>query len=345
MIYGIAIILMIYHHLFAFPERFNYNYICVLNIYGFNIDYYIGVFGKICVALYAFISGYALFITAKNNKIIFVINQLINLYKKFWLIFCIFIPIGFACKIYLFDFKEIFLNFIGYHTNYNLEWWYVWEYVKMLIFFPIMYKSMIFIDKIKIKYINIIIFISIILCLRRIDIFLAVFLMGLLCANYQLFENFNAIFTKKNKLSIFLSISMLCIIAVYRSYNPSLNSDIFFAPILIYSVINLKNRLNLIKLEKILSTIGTYSIYMWLIHTFIAYYYFQDFIIQAKYSIVIFLIVFICSLILGIIFNKVYLYINKKITISKNKCIIIYILLAYIIFQDFLLSIINKYLI
>ncbi|WP_222422519.1 acyltransferase family protein, partial [Yersinia rohdei] len=67
---GIAIILMLMHHLFAFPDRIPHdaNIINSLPFIGANVDNYLANFGKICVAIFLFISGYGF---AFKNKINF----------------------------------------------------------------------------------------------------------------------------------------------------------------------------------------------------------------------------------------------------------------------------------
>ena len=49
-LYGVAILLMLFHHLFCIPERLNSNYISFLIIDGKNIEVCLAWFAKICVA-------------------------------------------------------------------------------------------------------------------------------------------------------------------------------------------------------------------------------------------------------------------------------------------------------
>lgn len=49
-----AIFLMLYHHLFAFPDRIAGDYISICSFNGVPISYFIGTFGKLCVAIFAF---------------------------------------------------------------------------------------------------------------------------------------------------------------------------------------------------------------------------------------------------------------------------------------------------
>lgn len=60
---GVAILLMIAHHLFAFPERIyiNSGYISMVSLFGYDIEFLIGIFGKLCVAMYLFLSGYGIY--------------------------------------------------------------------------------------------------------------------------------------------------------------------------------------------------------------------------------------------------------------------------------------------
>ena len=65
LLYGVAIIMMIFHHLFCDPHRLGYNYIPLFNNYG--IGAMIAIVGKLCVSIFAFISGYALAIKSEKS--------------------------------------------------------------------------------------------------------------------------------------------------------------------------------------------------------------------------------------------------------------------------------------
>lgn len=67
---GIAIILMLMHHLWAFPERLPTNMqINIFNIKLNDIDLLqqIGMFGKICVPIFMFLGGYGLYKKCKKS--------------------------------------------------------------------------------------------------------------------------------------------------------------------------------------------------------------------------------------------------------------------------------------
>ena len=81
---AIAVMLMLYHHLFGFPERIYNNYINLIpTINNHNISFLIASFGKICVTIFIFLAGYSSYISMKNNKEESVVKKRVyNLYKS-----------------------------------------------------------------------------------------------------------------------------------------------------------------------------------------------------------------------------------------------------------------------
>lgn len=78
-IYGIAILMMVWHHFLDF-RKISWN----LQYFGGNFEYtielYLGYFGRLCIAMYAFISGYGMTAKSeeKNLKLLDDIKQAIN---------------------------------------------------------------------------------------------------------------------------------------------------------------------------------------------------------------------------------------------------------------------------
>ena len=70
LIYGIAILMMIYHHLFAIPQKLgNTDYFSILNtLFGGITEQRLAWLFRLCVPFYAFISGYGICtIISKKN--------------------------------------------------------------------------------------------------------------------------------------------------------------------------------------------------------------------------------------------------------------------------------------
>ena len=97
---GFAVLLMLAHHLFAFSDRIPYGFDFSRNIFLSNtLTSFIGVFGKICVPIFMFLGGYGLYASCvykedNENKIKnkFII-KIVNLYKCYWKVFIIFVPL------------------------------------------------------------------------------------------------------------------------------------------------------------------------------------------------------------------------------------------------------------
>ena len=63
--------------------------------------------------------------------------------------------------------------------------------------------------------------------------------------------------------------------------------------------------------------IGKYSTYIWLTHTFFAYYYFQNYLYFFKYSTIIFAVCIICTIIVGFILEAIIKFITNVIVSKK----------------------------
>jgi len=115
LIYGCAACLMVFHHLFGFPERVLDTYVLVFDFNFFHIETLLSYFGKMCIALYAFISGYGLTKKAQTISNLFVmsINQLKKFFVYYWAVFIIFVPYGILKGIYEFDIKTLLGNICG----------------------------------------------------------------------------------------------------------------------------------------------------------------------------------------------------------------------------------------
>lgn len=153
LIYGIAILMMIYHHLFSNPQRLgSTDYFSILNtLLGEITEQRLAWLFRLCVPFYAFISGYGICtIISKNtiisrcslnsiyNNYLLVFRQIIKLLKKYWLVFVIFIPMGilFFNKT-LIGPKTFFFALLGLNHDYNAEWWYIKQHMFMLMLFPL----------------------------------------------------------------------------------------------------------------------------------------------------------------------------------------------------------------
>ena len=152
---GLAIVMMFYHHLFAFPERLaeGIEYTALFEIMGVSSAYALGAVSKICVTVFVFLGGYGTYISCKKaeNLTGTALNRCRKMYLSFWKVFLVFIPICMLCGVSRVakDVKVFLLNFIGLDTVYNREWWFFLPYLILICLFPLMKKL---IDKTKTVY-------------------------------------------------------------------------------------------------------------------------------------------------------------------------------------------------
>jgi uncharacterized membrane protein len=71
MMKGVAILLMLFHHLFGFPSWFVEGVTYIGIPFRVNTaEYVLGQFGHICVAIFAFLTGYGMFFPI--NRVSFI---------------------------------------------------------------------------------------------------------------------------------------------------------------------------------------------------------------------------------------------------------------------------------
>ncbi|WP_207618129.1 acyltransferase family protein [Actinobacillus pleuropneumoniae] len=93
---GIAICLMLFHHLFTYPERFPSQIEIIWLSDSFHYEKYLGEVGKYCIPLFLFISGYGF--ASNNKKDInpkYYFNKIFLFFIAYWLVFSIFIPLSY----------------------------------------------------------------------------------------------------------------------------------------------------------------------------------------------------------------------------------------------------------
>jgi len=138
---GIAILLMVLLHLFALKDV-NGLYETYPLINGVPLVYYIGLMGDAAPPIYMFVTGYALYLMIHNSKNSILaknIKRILKLYVNFWVIFAIFIPLGFLIgseKIFQLNIGALVLEFLGMNNAYNGAWWFLQTYVIVVFLSP-----------------------------------------------------------------------------------------------------------------------------------------------------------------------------------------------------------------
>lgn len=341
-LYGLAILMMLFHHLFCIPERLGCNYIPMFGEAWGNIEIRIAWVCKMCVGIYAFITGFGMCRVIprvgadsragvlENLKTGYkkMFSQISSFYRKYWLVFLIFVPVRFVIVDRNFDIIVFIKNFLGISSDYNGEWWYIRQYVGMLLIFPI-FDGIVNWILLKKKMHRPLTVISITICalytgvyfvrreialqiIEKIEqipgiTYLTIFTIGYFISRFDIFDRIVKKI-KSDRMQMYTGIAGIGFSLVFRymltPYASWARGDVFFVPALVFFV-GLLNHSVCKNLLRGLRYLGRYSIYMWLTHTFYTYYYFQKIVLLPRYSLLIYLWLIILSLITAIVLERI----------------------------------------
>jgi hypothetical protein len=312
---AIAILFMLMHHLWAFPDRIAGGPLeSILHFSNFPLTVHIGVFGKICVSIFFFLGGYGLY-KKYFGKRYNLAERLKKLYFAYWKIFVIFVPIGFIffsnqntycadAGVYsafsTFSIKEFLLNVTGIESTYNKEWWFLINYAIALVLFPLIRKI---VDRFSVG-VNITIVVLVTILLTDIFPYAACFWMGAIVAKHSLFDKLCSVIPQNKILRTIIDVSIWLFVIVLRQKITGDQLDIIFVPLITIASIDIVGRLNFLK--KCLPPLGKQSTNMWLIHTFFCYYFgvTAKIVAAPRYAIPALIILFAMSYAASVLVDK-----------------------------------------
>lgn len=282
---GVAIILMVCNHLFPIPEWiYPENAYIGLTIGTKTLEAYIGGFSKICVAIFAFLTGYGMYFTYKNKNIKkayrHTLKKLVHFLTTYWIIILIiYIPIMKLCNIFNFSLKEFMLNLVGYKVTYIRIAWYVRFYIELIITFPIYIILLSFLKKKSKKYVLLIFIFIINIILNYVNLqnnflkffieyfqYIAIVLNGYIFAENKIFENINKRIHTTN-ICVYVIIELVIFILRGKfNYLKGINLDVIYTPIFIYFILKLLEGIDLNFVKVILKILGKYSLEIWFLH-------------------------------------------------------------------------------
>lgn len=280
---GVAIILMMIHHFFGFPNWLlpNNSFEYIFPIEQTSIPQILANFGKICVSIYAFNSG---FIFGKKKSNFDTIKKRFlrgfNFLISYWSIFILFIiyasithekiPLG----------LNFFFNLIGLNTAPHMPFvnvvfsWYVAFYLFWLISAPLFSKVF---NKINKKFHDVILLILICILIKFIIIKIPLLtfisptgaaITGFLCAKYNTFEWLSS----HLKINWWNAILILILLITIRENLALINivqigfEDGVLSTIFIFIIISIYTRYKLKKTAALFSFLGIYSMNLWYLH-------------------------------------------------------------------------------
>lgn len=332
LIKGFAICLMLWHHLFLYHPEFG------------KMSQHVALLGKVCVAMFLFVSAYGLTVQVEKKGIFtnihkkmwkelleFYIKRLSKLYASFWVVFIIFVPIG----IFVFNrgleqpygsqvnlTKRLIFDFFGMQgfQSYNVIWWFYQLIIVLYLLFPFIYMS------VRKWNLYLLPFFFLLLGFHKIHIpiiqsWLFQFAIGISCAlNQGAINNF---FNRYSRLLIlFFDIVFMIIIAYMRDnlnrFGGTAMDGFFTLTWVLFIVLTVRK----IKgLNSILKFLGKHSMNIFMIHGFIYGYFFSNFIYSFKYPFLIFLVLLMISLSISVTLEFVKTKFGIYVLVNKIQCI------------------------
>jgi len=321
---GVAISILLYNHLF-------------FNVYTWNVS----------ISIFLFLSGYGLSVSYKKicdkpilETLKFQTRRYIKFYANYWAIFLLFVPIG----IFVFnrslnipygsdDIKWLITDILGLNglKSYNITWWFNQAIVVLYLLFPFLYFAIR-----KISFFFPVVWFFVWIFDFNIIPDSATFWSLHFCFGIFIALNIEKINSFFNRIHVFLLLGIFVLTIIgfgflrhyakityfFDNYG---NSCVYAALIavnltfIIITIIRIANCYLSVKifkyqiLHKIFVFLGKHSRNIYLIHTFIYLYFFQDFIHSIKFKPLIFIALLCISLAVSVIIEFI-----KKITQYKK---------------------------
>lgn len=298
---------MLIHHLFySESSRLCYNDI---TIHGYGIINQLGIFCKLCVAIFVFVSGYGLTVKYKDCHFWkpYYMNRFKKLYLNYWFIWLIFVPIG------VFVFHRSFADVYGNHLalkagldflgilnltgqfGYNPTWWFYSCIIVLYLVFPWLNVRF---EKSPFLILTLGIFASFVGFLPFVQPYsryLLPFLAGMLMARKP--RIFESVGTKETAISLLL----LC---VMRNFCGNM---VFIVDTML--CVGLAIFLNRIRMPKwigvTMTSLGEHSMNIFLFHTFIFSFWFRDYIYITRNPILIFISLLLSCWIISVVIESI----------------------------------------
>lgn len=314
MIKGIAILLMITHH-FCSVDFFPH-----LNSYLIEF----GIACKICVAIYAVLSGYGYFFT-KEKTLKYSLKKIWGLLKVYWIsLFTLFIPIALFKGWEITPWKLI-IQLFGLIPNLNWYAWYVFFYIFCMLVMPVLCKYRVFRFK---PFINLVLILvlpyiievflheipyyetsTIIQDLFSCFLYFPCFLIGYWFANNQIIEKFKKINLMKNSIICIVGIITIFVMRVIVASIAGFLLDVFYAPVIICLLVNLFDNINICSILKLFENLGKQSTGMWFFHAvFFSTYicdFFQPLLTLVSWTPIMFVWLVLLSYIGAFVYEKI----------------------------------------
>lgn len=327
---GIAVLFLLWHHLFLYTPDGTDAFISILSIRGIAIETIVAAYFRVCVAMFLFLSGFGLFKSWENHscnynvasysqffisQLSFIKKHILKLLFGFFFIYILFVPLSvwFGKPFWEVYGNPLFgvLDFLGIAdlsetATMNQSWWFMSLIIVLYTIFPVLAEIMK-----KMPELLLAIAIAVLLLgafnvgfgVVKYNEYYLPFVFGMYFARRNLFALLSNIFNSNVKrIAVILPVILICLAYRFASKNMVYMDFLFASSIILISFFFIsKTKL----LSGSLETIGRNSDSIYMFHLFINFYYFQSYLFSLKYSLIIFLVYVIVSLLIALFINKI----------------------------------------
>lgn len=296
---GIAIFLMLVHHIFLSPSIYHEYDIVDVSLGNMHLFHILSGFSKVCVSMFVFLTGYGLVKSCErqNRKTIkFYFESYFKLMQTFWFVFLIFIPLSYFAgrtinTVYEnHHFAYFALQFLGLQQifgfyGFNPTWWYMSAAICLYFIFPMTYPL--------VKRFPVLIFVALIILLfvyqskyNPVTIILP-FTAGIFLSYKSRLEFILSQRYLKYRIMMYCIILPILIVFRYYDWKNGIGGvyyDTLFSIILI--MLAMDSIANIHFMYVGFSELGVHSYNIFLTHTFY-FFFFKDQVYALKYPIII----------------------------------------------------------
>lgn len=326
---GVAILFMLYHQLFFYPERMDASVTLYRSVSQAHIEALLAGFGQICLPMFLFLSGYG-FGTGRARSLEKLAKKVVELYYQFWLVFVLFIPLGALLfnQSGRYDLSVTLLlqNLTALNTTYNAQWGFLILYVACVSSLPVLYK----LNNFTLIFVSAVLMTGCTLLNQQVDygvlqhflwygIWLFPFACGLVFArNQQRISQWLAVSRLRIPaiLASVVAAPLVYILLMERGYmNIGLS---LLTPVFIFLLVGLYRFIPGF-IRGGLSEVGRHSTFIWLTHAFFCYDYFQQWIYSPHYPGLIFLLLLAVTWLASVLLTRIYnLMLNKPMVSGRQ---------------------------
>ena len=309
---GVAILLMIFLHLFNHDVTGD----CTPLLFIGNTPF-VTILTRACgpVPFFLIVSGYGLHYTYHHKGLTWngQIRRILKLFITYWLVLAIFVSIGCFLRPDKYPGTPLnaFLNIISWSSSYNAETWFLFPYTVLALIAAFIFKLIDKLGNIKSFILFCIIgFIAMYITSRYIavykihdSIFAHIvtifnlsfsFIVGAIL--HRIAEKRSIVIEKAKSHQVITFFLLILLIAIKCLSKISIFNTFY---VLIFILLFIQLHLSPI-IKNTLLKLGDYSMPMWMIHTFFSAYLFHEFIYGFKYPLLIYLALIIISYLISI---------------------------------------------